>query len=321
MPPRVSYVMTARNAERYVGSAVASVLSQTNEDLELVFVDDASTDATREIVQAFGDERIRIVDGPGLGIASASNAGLEAALGEFVARSDADDVAEQDRTRVQLEYLGAHPEVAVVGSWADLMDDEEAPLGVLRVPSRREDVEAALADGRNPFLHPTVMFRAERALEAGGYDVRLDSHTGSDGEFLRRLCKFGSGANVPTSLVRYRLTRGAVSNGYSLLPKRMQRRRLDVLERVENRSASAADYHDSSVIMAAAGAIDPDLAYNYRVGKVVLQTHGDPRIAARYLARAWRIRPQSLRVTKNLAVASMLSGVKCEKDDASGWVS
>jgi hypothetical protein len=148
------------------------------------------------------------------------------------------------------------------------------------------------------------MFRAERALEAGGYDIRLDSQTGEDGEFLCRLCRLGGGANIPALLVRYRLTRGAVSNGYPLLRHRVQLRRLDVSKRAFNGTAKADDYRDSIAIAAAAGAIDPELAYNYRVGKVVLEANADPKAAIRYLARAWRLRPTSLRVVKNLGLAA-----------------
>jgi glycosyltransferase involved in cell wall biosynthesis len=296
--------MVARNAERYVVSAVASVLNQDYRDLELVFVDDGSIDATRSIVSALDDRRIRLIDGPGRGLSSAHNAGLETASGEFVARLDADDIAEPDRTRWQVEYLDAHPEAVVVGSWTTLMDDEEAPLGVLRVPSRQEDVEAALANGGNPFLHPTVMFRAKHAREVGGYSARLDGLIGEDGEFLHRLCGLGRGANLPDPLVRYRLTRGAVSNGYPLLSSGLQRRREDIIRRVCDRTDDAADHRDAHDIAAAAREIDPELAYNYRVGKAVLQAGGDPKKAVRYLTRAWRLRPASLRVAKNLADAA-----------------
>lgn len=308
--------MPARNAQRYVASAVASVLSQDYRDLELVFVDDGSTDGTRAIVQAFGDRRVRIVDGRGRGLSSALNAGLETASGEFVARLDADDIAEPDRTWRQVEYLDAHPEAVVVGSWTNLMDDEEAPLGVLRVPSRQEDVEAALANGRNPFLHPTVMFRAEQSREAGGYDARLDGLVGEDAEFLHRLCGLGRGANLPNPLVRYRLARGAVSNGYPLLSSSAQKRREDIIRRVCDRTDDTNDHRDAHAIAAAARGIEPELAYNYRVGRTVLQTQGDPRIAARYLARAWRMRPLSLRVVKNLAVATMQAAANRRNFDA-----
>ena len=94
MPPRVSVVMPARNAVPHAGGAIASVLAQTFDDFELVVVDDASTDATRAIVESFAtaDERVRVVDGPGSGVAAARNRGIEAAGAPLIAFCDADDV-------------------------------------------------------------------------------------------------------------------------------------------------------------------------------------------------------------------------------------
>ena len=94
MPPRVSVVMPARDAMPHVGGAVASVLAQTFDDLELVVVNDASVDATRAVVEAFAssDRRVRVVDGAGAGVAAARNRGIEAASAPLVAFCDADDV-------------------------------------------------------------------------------------------------------------------------------------------------------------------------------------------------------------------------------------
>jgi glycosyltransferase involved in cell wall biosynthesis len=302
--PRVSFVMAARNAERYVGTAVESVLTQTYTDLELVLVDDASTDRTVEIVTAFDDPRVRIESGPGKGIASAANVGLAAARGEYVARLDADDIALADRVALQVEFLDCHPEVVVVGAFVNLMDDDAAAIGVLRVPCTQSDVESALSGGRNPFLNPTVMFRAQQAASVGGYDTRLDGVVGEDGEFLRRLCRVGRGANLSYSLSRYRIAFGAVSNGLSLQPRCVQRRREQAMMRIRGGDILAADLELLRDIAAAAKTVDPELAYLYRVGKILLENHGDSRIALRYLRRAWGLGPASPRVLKNLLLAA-----------------
>ena len=93
-PALVSVVLAARDAERTIEEAVASVLGQTERDLELVVVDDGSADATGELVRAVDDPRVRVVrnDAP-LGLAGALNVGLDAAAGTYLARMDADDVA------------------------------------------------------------------------------------------------------------------------------------------------------------------------------------------------------------------------------------
>src|SRR4051812_48627287 len=102
--------MPARNARAYVARAVRSVLEQSFGNLELVLIDDRSTDGTRAIVEALGDSRVRIIEGPGGGIAAAMNTGLEAARAPLVARCDADDLYPADRLKRQVEWMREHPE-------------------------------------------------------------------------------------------------------------------------------------------------------------------------------------------------------------------
>jgi len=93
-PPLVSVVLAARDAEATVQEAVESVLAQTVQDVELIVVDDGSTDTTQELVTAIGDPRLRVLrnEAP-LGLAGALNVGLDEAGGTYVARMDADDLA------------------------------------------------------------------------------------------------------------------------------------------------------------------------------------------------------------------------------------
>src|SRR5512138_3974178 len=115
--PRVSVLMPARNAARTVRAAAASILRQTERDLALVCVDDGSTDATPGELERLTvrDRRVRVVRGPGEGIARALNRGLAACDAEVVARMDADDVAHPRRLALQLEALRAAPSLVAVG--------------------------------------------------------------------------------------------------------------------------------------------------------------------------------------------------------------
>jgi glycosyltransferase involved in cell wall biosynthesis len=117
MPPMpdLSVVMPMRNAEAYVGPAVDSVLAHDTIDLELVVVDDGSTDRSRAIVSERDDGRIRIVDGPQTVVAGAMTTGIEQARGALIARCDADDLyPDNDRLAWQMQWLGAHPQYAAV---------------------------------------------------------------------------------------------------------------------------------------------------------------------------------------------------------------
>ena len=88
----VSVIVPLYNAERYVTAALSSVLSEQQVPLEVIVVNDGSTDSSLERVKAIADSRLRLIDSPTKGIAAALNAGLAAACGEFLVRCDADDL-------------------------------------------------------------------------------------------------------------------------------------------------------------------------------------------------------------------------------------
>lgn len=114
----VSVMIPMRNAERFVGSTLQSVLDQQDVELEIVIVDDGSTDRSLQIVSDIEDHRIRTVPGPRSGIAAAFNAGLEAAAGSLFVRCDADDLFPPGRLAWQVRFLEEHPEFgAVCGSY------------------------------------------------------------------------------------------------------------------------------------------------------------------------------------------------------------
>jgi glycosyltransferase involved in cell wall biosynthesis len=98
-----------RNAVSFVRRTLESILAECSVSLEVVVVDDGSTDASRAIVEAIGDTRIRIIDGPCAGIAAAPNAAIAAASGDIIMRCDADDLYEAGRIARQASWLLANP--------------------------------------------------------------------------------------------------------------------------------------------------------------------------------------------------------------------
>lgn len=111
--PRVSAVMTAYNAERYLGEALQGVLSQTRPVDEVIVVDDGSTDATAAIAGSF-DPLVTVISGPNRGIGLARNTGLAAASGSVIALCDADDVWLPTKIEAQMDTLGADADQPVV---------------------------------------------------------------------------------------------------------------------------------------------------------------------------------------------------------------
>ena len=109
-----SVIIPAHNAERYVGEAVTSVLTQGVSDLEVIVVDDASTDNTAQVVASFDDPRVRLVRLPKVGVGAARNRGLCVARGQFIAFLDADDRWCAGKLSRQIALLQAEPEVGFV---------------------------------------------------------------------------------------------------------------------------------------------------------------------------------------------------------------
>ncbi len=203
-PPLVSVLMAAYNAEAFIRSALDSLLEQTLRDIEVIVVDDASTDATAGIVEASDDPRVRLIRLPvNRGVATARNAALQAARGRFVAIMDADDRSRPQRLHVQSDILLDHPDIDVLGSQIAIVDEEGRILARRRYPLDHETIVRALPRW-NPIAHPTVLARREVLLDAGGYDPSFEAT--EDYDLWSRLARGGRRfGNVPHTLVDYRL--------------------------------------------------------------------------------------------------------------------
>jgi glycosyltransferase involved in cell wall biosynthesis len=167
--PTVSAVMAVHNGAAWVAEAVRSLLDQTLSDLELIVVDDASSDGTAEVLARLADPRLRVRRTPRLGLTRALNEGLGLARAPLVARLDADDVAVPDRLARQVVFMQARPEVGVLGSAAREIDGAGRERAVVRPPTEDADIRRALIR-RNVFVHSSVMLRRGLVVDAGGYD-------------------------------------------------------------------------------------------------------------------------------------------------------
>jgi hypothetical protein len=191
--------MPARNAEPFVAEAVESILLQTFDDFELVVLDDASTDATRTILEQYTDDRrVRIVDGPGAGLTPALNAVCTAARGELLARMDADDIALPRRLEHQVARLD-DPELAAVGGAVELLDSRGVVVGIARYPIEPEAVAATLMT-YNCLPHGAVTMRRSAFEACGGYRLPY----AEDYDLWLRMAERWQLANLTQSVVRLR---------------------------------------------------------------------------------------------------------------------
>lgn len=210
--PRVSVVLPVLNGEQFLAEAVDSILSQTLESLELLLVDDGSTDATPEIARRYAgrDPRVKVIRLERSGIAHALNAGIAAARGLYVARMDADDISHPSRMWEQVAHLDANADCVAVGSAVFVMDEGGGHVGTSKYPEDHAEIAQMLIDGRsNAMAHPTVMARRAALLAVGGY--RPDFVPSEDLDLWFRLSHVGTLANLRQQLLRYRRHANAVS--------------------------------------------------------------------------------------------------------------
>jgi glycosyltransferase involved in cell wall biosynthesis len=132
--PRVSVVMPVYNVERYVATAIRSVLAQSLTDFEIIVVDDGGGDDSVAICRAFDDPRIRIVSQANRGLAGARNTGIQAATGDYVALLDADDAWLPEKLVLHVANLDAQPDVGVSYDGSILIDEAGKPLGINQEP-------------------------------------------------------------------------------------------------------------------------------------------------------------------------------------------
>ncbi len=189
--PRISIVIPCYNAQRYLRGAIDSVLGQTFQDLEIVVVDDGSTDGTRELVAGVQDERLRYIYQENRGPAAARNHGIAAAQGEYIALLDADDLALPRRLEGQLAVLEAAPDLAVVGSGYVWIDEEGRRLSWA---THSWQAYPELNAFRNwlfdcPFVPSATMFRRVAWRDVGGFDEELTGP--EDWNFWMRLALHG----------------------------------------------------------------------------------------------------------------------------------
>ena len=213
-PPAVSVLMTVHNGLPYLESALRSVMDQTLRKIEIVVVDDASTDDTPAVLArlAAEDTRIRIVTLDGNhGVGAASNIGLAECRALYVARMDADDLCHPRRLEVQKAYMDAHPHVVLSGTSIRNIDTAGQPIRT-RVFPRPPAAARWLARFHYPLTHPSTIFR--RTLPSGAaaqYDGDLRRRS-EDFDFCTRMLAEGEIAQLPDVLVDYRIHTGSLTS-------------------------------------------------------------------------------------------------------------
>jgi glycosyltransferase involved in cell wall biosynthesis len=160
MTPAISVIMPVHNGAEWLAEAIASVRAQDFGDFEFLIVDDGSDDGTAAMLSRFAadDGRIRLLHQAPQGIVAALNNAIAAARAPYLARLDADDRARPYRLGKQFAFMEAHPEIGLLGTFAERIDAAGNIVGRL-VPATDHAGLARVLGRTNPFIHSSVMMR------------------------------------------------------------------------------------------------------------------------------------------------------------------
>lgn len=200
--PAISVILPVFNAEAYLAASIQSILKQSFKNFELIIVNDGSTDRSEEIIRSFTDERIKYITHSNRGLAASLNKAIGMARAEIIARQDNDDISYPDRLQKQWYYLQNNTEVALLGAWARVVDQNGNPNGTFhRHPTSNLELNYFLLFD-NPFVHSSVMFRKSIWTQSGGYQV--DPNVFEDYQLWSKMSRVIQIANLPEVLLDYR---------------------------------------------------------------------------------------------------------------------
>jgi glycosyltransferase involved in cell wall biosynthesis len=202
--PLVSVILPTRNRQEYIGRAVESVLLQTYKNIELIIVNDASTDKTNEIISEFSikDKRIIVLTNEiNLGLVKNLNKGALRASGKYIARLDDDDFwCYERKIEKQVDFLEENTDYVLVGGGAIMVNQVGKEVVKYLLPEKDEDIRKTILV-HNPFAHVTVLFRRNAWEKLGGYDESFDGM--EDWDLWLRMGKLGKFYNIQDFFVKY----------------------------------------------------------------------------------------------------------------------
>jgi glycosyltransferase involved in cell wall biosynthesis len=279
MNPLVSIIIPCFNAEHWISAAIESALAQTWKDIEIIAINDGSSDGSPAVLRRCAGPKVQVIDQPNRGAAAARNAGLRVARGEFIQFLDADDLLTPPKIASQVALLGRKGAGAVsTGRWARFQGDPAAA---------KEETDSPLFLDLAPIdfllrhtagghmMHPAAwLVPSGVARAAGPWDETLSLN--DDGEYFARIALAAQGiVHAPDSLTLYR------SRVLKSLSGRSDRRSLESLYRsceLVAKHLTAAE--DSPRVRRALADYFQRLAYEVYPGAPDLSRRAEARVRA-----------------------------------------
>ena len=210
--PKISVIMPAYDAEKYIAEAIESTLNQTFADFEFVIIDDGSTDSTGKIIEEYArkDERIIFLKNQkNVKISKTLNKGIKIAKGKYIARRDADDWSHPDGLEKQYHFMEEHPEIGISGGSMEVVDKHGKRIGIRRYNLTDAAIRKKLFR-YSPFSHPLVMIRRDILSKCGLYNPELVPAEDYDLYFrIGMLSKFG---NLDDIILKYKMLEESITS-------------------------------------------------------------------------------------------------------------
>lgn len=288
----VSIIIPAYNQGRYLGEAIQSCLDQTYSDIEIIVVDDGSTDNTREVVKSFNNRKIQYIYKQNGGLSSARNVGIRASTGEFITFLDSDDAFLPEKSTILVDKMNENPHLGFVAGHALLIDQR----GIV-IPNKFETCLPCPIQNLilgNPFHVGSVLIKRTWQEKIGFFDEKLRSY--EDWDFWLRLAFAGCPMDViPRPVSKYRFHTGQMTrNG-----EQMTKANLAVLEKFFSY---------------------PDLTEDWQKMRSPAYAHAHLRAAAHgYLSSDFNFAQEHLRKALTLDPALVEDNYQRIKNIFSGW--
>lgn len=215
MKPEISVLLPLYKADKYIRSAISSILNQTFNNFELIIICDDPSDDTKKILNEYAllDHRVKVYYQEKKGLVESLNTGIDYSEGKYIARMDADDISLPERLEKQYWYMEKNPGIGVCGTNIETIDENGKRIGKIIFPTRDKEIKANLFF-YSPFAHPSVIIRKKfLASKCFKYDP-LYRHA-EDYELWTRFSKITNFANLDDTLLLYRVHSSSIGMAYN----------------------------------------------------------------------------------------------------------
>jgi len=288
--PKVTVLMPAYNAGKYIDEAITSVLEQSFADFELLIINDGSTDETEKIIRSFKDPRIVLINQKNKGIAATLNTGLNLAKADYIARFDADDICYPNRLKIQYDFITTYPGYSIIGSAADYIDANGHFIFTHHPQGHLNEEIQQLKYSVCPFIHSGVFYKKNVIVNNGGYNEY--AYTYEDHFLWVNILKSEKACNLSQALIKVRLNPESIT-----IDEKWHSRKFRAIKNstLKNRSISESD--GIELYQISGKRYSPKIkqgAYYALCGKKFLVNNYQPEKARSNVIRAISLQPYRL---------------------------